>query len=264
MADTMAVKFVDGSDDLIEGMLAPYGGPFAGKDFDGEYFSANTDFSLDWFGDWQRPLLYHHGTDSEIKTAVIGRIKVTPTEKGLWMQAQLDKAHEYHEVVAKLVGEGALGASSGSVAHLVHTDNKTGEIKAWPVIEGSLTPTPSNPDAKMAYSVKSADAVEHLAVIGTDAPEQIAEPEAVKTVEPEPEPIPALKAIQEALTPQSLHDAAVASGAKCAGETEHEPPVPLLAIAGKSTEQPESADLEALRADIRALAAAKVTELLAG
>ena len=178
------VKFAEGSRDLIEGMLAPFGGPFKGKDLDGEFFSAKTAFELEWFGDWQRPLLYHHGLDPEIKTAVVGRIKVTPTDKGLWMEGQLDKAHEYASAVADLVDSGTMGLSSGSVSHLIETDAKSGEIKRWPLIEGSLTPTPANPEAKAApvkYAMKSADAIEHLAVLGVAAPEGIEEPKGAKS-----------------------------------------------------------------------------------
>jgi hypothetical protein len=54
--------------------------------------------------------------------------------------------------------------------------------------------------------------------------------------------------LTKALTPQSLHDAAIASGAKCAGETPESEPAPLLAIAGKSAETPPAVDLEALKA----------------
>lgn len=170
------VKFVKGRDDLIEGLLAPYGGPefLAGKDFDGEFFSPRTDFALDWFGDWQRPLLYQHGLDGNLKTSVVGRIAVKATDKGLWMQAQLDKAHEYAEEVAKLVQEKALGASSGSVSHLVERDQKSGEIKRWPLVEGSLTPIPANPLAQVGYPVKSADAIAHLAIVGTKPPDELA------------------------------------------------------------------------------------------
>ncbi len=175
MDENLAVKFVDGSTDTVEGWLAPYNGPefLGGKDWHGEYFSPATDFALDWFGDWQRPLLYQHGLDDAVKTEVVGRIRVEARDKGLWMQAQLDAASEYHAEIAALVAEGALGASSGSVAHLVQRSAKTGEIKRWPVIEGSLTPTPANPQATVGYAVKSTDAILHLGVIGTEVPEDI-------------------------------------------------------------------------------------------
>lgn len=308
---TNAVKFVDGKDDLIEGMLAPFGGPIAGKDLDGEFFSANTDFELEWFGDWQRPLLFGHGYDPALKTSVVGRIKVEPTDKGLWMQAQLDKKHAYYEQIRDLVADG-LGLSSGSVDHLTDIDAKSGEIKAWPLIEGSLTPTPANPDAAAKYATKSVDIVEHLAVLGVAVPDELADVQPEATVEQDVEPatkdatkdsaawdassaaslisqlagmlgnvedealkrdlrtaIDALTAFMTAniaaikaapLTSQSLHDAAVASGAKCASEPEPVPPEPLLAIAGKSAETEEPVDLEAFARELRELAVSEAVK----
>ncbi len=281
------VKFADESRTLIEGMLAPFGGPIKGKDLDGEFFSAKTAFELEWFGDWQRPMLYHHGLDPEIKTAVVGRIKVTPTDKGLWMDGQLDAAHEYYSAIAELVDSGTMGLSSGSVSHLVETDAKSGEIKRWPLIEGSLTPTPANPDAKAApvkYAMKSADAVAHLAVLGVAAPEDIADAALLEAVPADitstpldelypPDPAPdAVKAVLEAVTkainPQAIHDVAVMAGAKCPpqdmGEMEGKSaPVPLLAVAGKSAETAPAIDLVALQRDMSALAVKTAQELLA-
>lgn len=280
------VKFAEGTRDRIEGMLVPFGGPFKGKDLDGEFFTAKTAFELEWFGDWQRPLLYHHGLDPEIKTAVVGRIKVTPTNKGLWMEGQLDKAYEYADAVARLVDSGTMGLSSGSVSHLIETNAKSGEIKRWPLIEGSLTPTPSNPEAKAApvkYAMKSADAVAHLAVLGVAAPEAIALQDAVDQVneiietttttigsdrvEFESEGLvdAAFKAFTKAITPQALHDVAVVAGAMCPpGEMEGKSaPAPLLAVAGKSVETAPAIDLEALQRDLSALAVKTAQELLA-
>lgn len=227
-----ALKFVDGRTDLIEGWLAPYGGPafLGGKDWHGEFFSPETDFALGWFGDWQRPLLYQHGLDDNIKTEVVGRISVSPKDKGLWMQAQLDASHEYHDEIAALVSDGTLGASSGSVSHLVQRDRKTGEIKRWPLIEGSLTPTPANPDATVGYAVKSLDAVQHLAVIGVVAPSDIEEP--IKAGRRN-------STADQALL-QSIHDAVCALGAECA-DTED-----TTALASKSDAEPAAPEPAAM------------------
>ena len=279
---TAAVKWAGKSRDTIEGLLAPFGGPIAGKDLDGEFFSPNTDFSLDWFGDWQRPMLYHHGLDSEIKTSVVGRIKVTPMDKGLWMQAQLDTAHEYYDAIAELVDQKSLGLSSGSVQHLIAVDGKSGEIKAWPLIEGSLTPTPANPDAKAGYAMKAVDAIEHLAVLGVEAPDALKTDDPTGADDPDEDAVveePAAKmsmadmgqmmmaqmvsAVTGALTPQALHDAAKASGAACEpGEPMKSEPAPLLAIAGKSAEPELVVDLAALKARFSAEAVRTAKELL--
>ena len=39
-----AIKLLDLEKGLIEGLAIPFGGPFDGKDFDGEFFSKDTDF----------------------------------------------------------------------------------------------------------------------------------------------------------------------------------------------------------------------------
>lgn len=264
---TNAVKFKDGTTDTIEGLLAPYHGPsfLGGRDFDGEYFSAATDFELEWFGDWERPLLFGHGNDPALKTSVVGRMKVTPTDAGLWMEARLDEAHAYKDAIAALIEKEALGLSAGSIERFYHAglDPRTGEIKHFPLIEGSLVTTPSNPVARLAYAAKSTDALSHLAVLGVTAPEQITtEPDVAVEGTAELEP-PGLTAIKAALTPQSLHDAAVASGAKCASESEAVLPAPLLAVAGKSAEPDIPAiDLDALRAELTELAVKEVHTIL--
>lgn len=251
-----AVKFVQGHDDLIEGMLAPFGG----TDLMGEHFTPETDFELDWFGDFERPLLYAHGTDDAIKTSVIGRMKVEQTDKGIWMQAQLDKNHAYKDAVSDLIGQGALGLSAGSIErfYFAGRDTKTGAIKHFPLIEGSLTPQPAHPEALLApYAAKSLDAEEHLAVLGVTVPDAIKEaPEATEeptaelvelTVEPATEDH-IWDAIKSVLSPQSLHDAAVSSGAVCAESEAPEPSQPVLAVGAAK----QAFDLDAYRAEVAA------------
>lgn len=156
-----AVKFVEGSDSLIEGLAIPFGGPFAGKDLHGEDFGPDTDFAPDWFPTG-RPLIYHHGLDGAIKTGVQGRqLTHEVREEGVWAQAQLDTSAKYHATVSKLVAAGKLFFSSGSVPHLVET-SEDGHIKRWPWVELSLTPTPANPFA-VVHPVKTADLIEHFA-----------------------------------------------------------------------------------------------------
>lgn len=176
MTDPLAVKFVDGSDSMIEGLAIPYGGPayLGGKDFDGERFDPETDLHLEWFPNEGRPFLFGHGMDPEIKTAVVGRqIERTPMDVGQWVRVQLDKRSKYLEHIQELVRAGALSFSSGAVPHLVSVDD-TGTIKSWPWVELSGTPTPANPDA-LAYAVKTADAIEHLAAIRAEVPDALKE-----------------------------------------------------------------------------------------
>jgi hypothetical protein len=152
-------------------LAIPYGGPNNGRDLDGEYFTPQTNFALDWFPQEGRPLLYHHGLDSAVKSACVGRqLSSTKEVDGIWVEAQLDKAKKYAESIWDLVGQKALYASSGSISHLVNVKS-TGEIVEWPWVELSLTPTPANPLAV----VSAVEAVKAIKAVGTDVPEAIAE-----------------------------------------------------------------------------------------
>lgn len=163
-----AVKYVDGSDSLIEGLAIPFGGPFAGKDLDGEDFGPDTDFALDWFPSG-RPVIYQHGIDGAMKTALQGRqTEHDVSDEGIWARAQLDLSAKYHATVARLIEQGKLFFSSGSIAHLVR-GTKDGHITRWPWVELSLTPNPANLFAEV-HSVKSADIITRLAEAGIDPP----------------------------------------------------------------------------------------------
>lgn len=167
-----AVKFAEGSDNIIEGLALPFGGPFAGKDLDGEAFGPDTDFAFDWFPEEGRPVIYEHGLEGAMKTALVGRqIERVAQDVGHWVKVQLDKRNRYYEAIAKMVREGKLAFSSGSLSHLVEVED-SGSIKTWPWVELSLTTTPANPDAAV-YSVKSSDAIEHIAAVKSAVPTQI-------------------------------------------------------------------------------------------
>jgi hypothetical protein len=167
-----AVKFVEGSESMIEGLAIPFGGPFAGKDFHGESFGPDTDIVAELFPNG-RPLLYHHGVNKGLGLTVIGRqVEHEITDEGVWARAELDKAAKYHETVAKMVADGKLLFSSGAIPHLVETNKTTGDIKRWPWAELSLTPTPANPNA-VVYAVKAADLAEHLTAARIDMPDAV-------------------------------------------------------------------------------------------
>lgn len=162
-----AVRMVEGSDDIIEGLGMPFGGPFNGQDLYGEHFSIKTDFALPWFS--ERPALYHHGLDSDAGIAVVGRVKTheVKADLGVWAKVQLDKSSEYFSAIKDLVKQGKLFFSSGAMAHLVDVDKRSGEIKRWPWVELSLTPTPAN----LLATVDFATAKAHLKAAGLELPD---------------------------------------------------------------------------------------------
>jgi hypothetical protein len=157
-----AVKFADGSKDIIEGIGIPFGGPFAGKDIHGDDFGPDTDFCLDWFE--KRPLLYEHGTDAKLQHSKIGTvISHEERDDGIWVQAQLDTASRYKKAVEKLIERQALYFSGGALDYLIKgSKSDPKHATRWPWVELSLTPKPANPGQPTVYSVKAVDALEHF------------------------------------------------------------------------------------------------------
>ncbi len=149
----MTVKTIDAPAGRIGGYLITWG-KHQRRDLQGEYFTPQTDVGLDWYE--QRPVLYHHGLDGALKAAVIGVIdSLRPDETGLWAEAQLDLHKRYVRAVQRLVDQGVLSWSSGSLPHLVEVSSE-GQIKRWPIVEGSLTPTPAEPRLTDVKTLKSA------------------------------------------------------------------------------------------------------------
>ncbi|MYD37777.1 MAG: phage major capsid protein [Chloroflexi bacterium] len=147
------VKMVDAPAGRIGGYLIVWG-ESRQRDLQGEYFTPQTDVGLDWYE--QRPVLYQHGLDGSLKAAVIGVIDTLRVDDtGLWAEAQLDLHKRYVRAVQRLVERGVLNWSSGSLPHLVEVSAE-GQIKRWPIVEGSLTPTPAEPRHTDVRTLQSA------------------------------------------------------------------------------------------------------------
>ena len=150
-----AIKFT--APDVIEGLAMPFG-----FDTDGESFTADTDFCIEWFGKSGRPFLFDHGLDPTLKGAVMGRqTDYEVRDEGVWAQVQLDRNARYRKAIDSLIEQGALGYSSGAMPHLA-TKNAKGHITRWPWVELSGTPIPAHPGAMNLHYVKSSDAIRHL------------------------------------------------------------------------------------------------------
>lgn len=136
----------------VEGYLVSWGNE-KDTDLQGEHFTPRTEFCLDWFDG--RPVLYHHGLDGEAGLRKIGTIKsVEQDDLGLWVQAQLELRDRYANAVYDMVKASEFGWSSGSVDHLVKIATN-GEIAVWPLIEGSITPTPAQPSKTTVRAFKA-------------------------------------------------------------------------------------------------------------
>ena len=96
----------------IGGYLAAFGSS-VDTDFQGEYFTKDTNFELDWYK--ERPVLYGHGLDGAHKTKSIGRIYKLEIQDdaGLWAEAELKKSFLHQKYVEEWIREGRLGWSSG-------------------------------------------------------------------------------------------------------------------------------------------------------
>lgn len=120
------------------------------RDVTGDFFTKSTDFG----SHTTSPVFFDHGLDPVVKKSIIGQGTLTKTEKAIWIEAQLDKANQYAEMVYDLAQKGALGWSSGTAAHLFEK-KKTGEIVTWHLgLDASLTPTPAEPRTS-AVTLKS-------------------------------------------------------------------------------------------------------------
>lgn len=141
---TVTIKALEGGGYHVEG----YGVVWDGEDLEGQHFSKDTDF---WFDRLTKtpPLLYEHGYDDTLKTTVLGKVTtITPDEKGLWLEAQLERSakyEEYIEDILELADNKKLGFSSGAAGHLCEFSGDYKEIRAWPIVEFSLTVTPAEP-----------------------------------------------------------------------------------------------------------------------
>lgn len=148
-----AVKMIDAREGRVGGYLVVWGDATT-RDLQGEYFTPETELGLTWYD--RRPVLYHHGLDGNLKAAVIGQIETLQIDEvGVWAEAQLDLRQRYVQVVYNLIERGLLSWSSGSLPHLVAVAND-GHIKRWPIVEGSLTPTPAEPRRTEIHTIKSA------------------------------------------------------------------------------------------------------------
>jgi HK97 family phage major capsid protein len=130
--------------------VAGYGVIFDGADLEGESFSKSTDFMLDLAP--SKLVLYDHSL-GEVKHFIGKTTLVEADDFGLWVEAELDRHKSYVDMVLRLVEQGALGWSSGSVGHLTRRNGKS--ITQWPIVELSLTPTPAEPRTLGVELIKS-------------------------------------------------------------------------------------------------------------
>jgi HK97 family phage prohead protease len=112
-------------------------------DLQGEFFTRDTFLDIE---DGERVTFYYqHGQDPVLGKRVLGKGVAKVDEVGLWIEGQLELRDAYEKAIYKLVQEGKLGFSSGTLPFLVEYERKGGAywIKSWPVgKDASLTVCP--------------------------------------------------------------------------------------------------------------------------
>ncbi len=169
------LKVTDAALGIVEGWGIPFGGPIAGGDLDGEFFSAKTDFRFDWFPDG-RPMLYDHGLDKKLGLDLIGRQTehTVVDDIGVWVKGQINMSHRYAEAVMGLIGDSKIGFSSLAMRHLIDKE-RDGFIKTWPWIEQTLTVRPANPVATIEEFKMARTIAENMKALGLNVPDGLDE-----------------------------------------------------------------------------------------
>jgi hypothetical protein len=163
---SLAAKALDG--DRFGGYLCLWGDEST-KDLGGEFFTPKTaELTAVFDALGHIPAIYHHAGDDTIKSAVIGLIDtMEQDESGMWVEAQAQLAAAYKQYIKPLIDQSALGWSSGALPR-ARKVAKSGEIVRWPIIEGSLTPTPFEWRMAVDWPVERIAKAYELAGLSTD------------------------------------------------------------------------------------------------
>jgi hypothetical protein len=166
------LKAVRISDHEYRLLAIPFGGPFNGKDLQGQFFSERTDVKPHWFG--TRPIVYQHGKDPSMKATDVGEQVLedsfTPGE-GWWSRIQLDNSAKYWKAINDLIEKGKLYGSSGALGHFVRTNQKSGEIMVWPHAEQTLSVMPINFFSRITTTKAVPDLEAMMSDLRLDLPE---------------------------------------------------------------------------------------------
>ena len=172
-----------------------------------DFFTKETDFAVKSF---PAPctVYFNHGQDPILGKKELGggpeACKMTIDDDGVWAEGVLDMANRYEGAIYKMIEQGKLGGSSGTIFHLMgrkSMDNGSNWVNYWPIGKDmSLTPRPADPKTRF-HDFKSMD--DYSAGMKSLAGESFAEIEAaIKSLDPE-----------DAMKSLSLSDSKVWNGA---------------------------------------------------
>lgn len=149
--DGGAVKAL--GDGKVGGYLIRFG-TASDTDLEGDYFTKNTDFGVEWADDGtggKSAVLYHHGLDASLKTRKLTEspASLKMDDAGIWIESQMALRDDYERALYGMAQKGKLGWSSGTAAHLVarkSAGSGASEILSWPLgLDASMTPAPAEP-----------------------------------------------------------------------------------------------------------------------
>lgn len=126
-------------------VFSPDGTP---KDITGDYFDKQTNFY--WDGRESRPAMYHHGLDPTLGKRHLGTGWQLDgiDDVALWVKTQLNLRDKYEKMIYVLTQAGKMGLSSGTAEHMIRKASD-GRIIDWFIVEGSFTPTPTEPRTRV-------------------------------------------------------------------------------------------------------------------
>lgn len=130
------------ADGKIEGYLVRYSSP-SRTDLEWDYFDRQTDLGVR--DGATLPVLWHHNLD-EAKRGIIGKGVASYTDAGLWFQSWLNIRDEYDRYILKMIEMDKAGYSGGASSIVRRpTAGKARYVARFPLVEGSITPTPMEP-----------------------------------------------------------------------------------------------------------------------
>lgn len=117
-------------------------------DLTGDFFTAETDFDLDWDDENKCTVYFNHGLDPVLKNRKLTEQKAVlkMDDVGIWMEGILAERDEYEKFIAQQVKAGDMGLSSGTNPTLVTRQRVKSayHITSWPLgKDGSITHIPA-------------------------------------------------------------------------------------------------------------------------
>lgn len=122
---------------VLDVLIAPFWGPYNGRDAHGQYFTPSTEFMHDVIP--TPPVFYYHGAEMGEDATLIGKSLDRWTDDlGVWQTVMLDMTDPNARRTWQASLAGNAFASTGVVPASLMVNHQTGEIEQWLIGEISL------------------------------------------------------------------------------------------------------------------------------